>query len=154
MNKNKLSSLTNLSRKETDFCSKIWKCLFWLEGSCLFLVEEIKKLLFREQTLHLLLFLIPQSAVPKNSSPPHSDLLLILLRKCIVEEKCHFTRLLHCIHLWWSLQGGFRLPKNKDTSEPMMEYWMALQSKVYSDTLFNKQVMHEEIQKGPVSKIL
>lgn len=70
MNKNKLSSLTNLSRKETDFCSKIWKCLFWLEGSCLFLVEEIKKLLFREQTLHLLLFLIPQSAVPKNSSPP------------------------------------------------------------------------------------
>lgn len=36
----------------------------------------------------------------------------------------------------------------------MMEYWMALQSKVYSDTLFNKQVMYQEIQKGPVSKTL
>lgn len=46
MNKNKLSSLTNLSRKETDFCSKICEYLFWLEESCLFLVEEVKKLLF------------------------------------------------------------------------------------------------------------
>lgn len=50
MNENKLSLLTNLCRKETDFCSKICECLFWLEESCLFLVEEIKKLLFREQT--------------------------------------------------------------------------------------------------------
>lgn len=33
MNENKLSSLTNLSRKETDFCSKVSECLFWLEES-------------------------------------------------------------------------------------------------------------------------
>lgn len=97
MNKNKLSSLSNLSRKETDFCSKIWKCLFWLERSWFFLVKEIKKLLFREQTLCLLLFLIPQFAVPKKLQPLSQWPTAYSLRKvyCGGEVSLHTSAPLH-----------------------------------------------------------
>lgn len=114
MNKTKLSSLTNLSRKETDFCSKICECLFWLEEFCLFLVEEIKKLLFREQACCLLLFLIPQSAVPKKSHPPHSGLLLTYESMLGRGGKCHFICLFqYCIHLPWYFQQRIQVPKGQ-----------------------------------------
>lgn len=115
MNKNKLSSLTNLSRKETDFCSKICEYLFWLEESCLFLVEEVKKLLFWKQIHCLLLFIIPQSAVPKKSNPPHTGLLFTPKWKYVgCERKCHFMCLFqYCVHLQWSLQQRTQVPKGQ-----------------------------------------
>lgn len=156
MNKNKLSSLTNLSRKETDFCSKIWKCLFWLEGSCLFLVEEIKKLLFGDQTLCLLLFLIPQSAVPKELQPPSQWPTAHSLTKvyCGGEVSLHTSAPLqpfmkisaggiqdpkeqgHFWAKWWNIEWHF---KAKGTVIPcsinkwcIRKYSKALSSKLYS----------------------
>lgn len=146
MNKNKLSSLTNLFRKETNFCLKICACLFWLEDSCLFLMEEIKKLLFREQTLSLLLFQNPQSAVPKKTNPPHSDLLLTLLSKYIAGENYQFMCLFqYCIHLQWFFStenlGSHRTGMLRSQ---LMKYQMGLQSTVLllSDVLFIEQVMY------------
>lgn len=159
MNENKLSSLTNLSRKETDFCSKIYECLFWLEESCLFLVEEIRKLLFREQTLCLLLFLVPQSAVPKKSNPPHSGLLLTLLWKYTVGGKCHFICLFqHSIHVQWSYQWRVQVPKGQGCF--WAKWWNIkwnFKAKTYCTGILcslNKWCIRNKIQKGPVSKTL
>lgn len=147
MNKNKLSPLTNLSRKETDFCSKICECLFWLEESCLFLVEEIKKLLFREQTCWLLLFLIPRSSLPKKSDPPHSGPLLTPIWKYIVRVGVASYACSNIASIYNDLfNRGFRFSKDRDASEPNdgISNGTSKQRPTVQDTLFIEQVMYQK----------
>lgn len=110
--KPKLSSLANLVRKETDFCSKICECLFWLEASRL-LVEEVKKLLFWEQMPCLLLFIILSLVSQKN--PTHIILALLFtpIRKSFGSEAVNVISHVYQygIHLKWSHQQRIQVPK-------------------------------------------
>lgn len=149
-------SLISPGRRQTFVPRYVNVCFGWRSP---LLVEEIKKLLFREQTLCLLLFLIPQPAVPKQSNPPHTGLLFTLLSKYTVGEECHFICLLqYYIYLWWCFQWRIQVLKGQGCF--WAKWWnkqTGLQSKdlLYSGTLFIKQVMYEKqhIEKSCLQKL-